>query len=267
MCWLGLARKPWLWPGFIWLWLEESQAKARARARDPGLAWPGPGLSHGLNHKSFELVHPKRLAPISADSVDIVVQWPKPAHHYTHPESVRGGGTRAVCGVRRGMRDARRGRRKAGAGMRKTQNAECRMRSGRMSECGAGTGPHMGAGAAGLRPPRSSRTGSREVRRTAHRPHPESRRRAQPSPASASSPALQPREFAITPPHANVAPRVHLNAESVGRVLRGRKKARRGRDESTTDGIHSKSQTHLVREGIGVGSQAADETTRARASR
>ncbi|KAJ7504655.1 hypothetical protein B0H11DRAFT_1905269 [Mycena galericulata] len=53
------------------------------------------------------------------------------------------------------------------------------MRSGRMSECGAGTGPHMGAGAAGLRPPRSSRTGSREVRRTAHRPHPESRRRAQ----------------------------------------------------------------------------------------
>ncbi|KAJ7491840.1 hypothetical protein B0H11DRAFT_1911743 [Mycena galericulata] len=32
MCWLGLARKPWLWPGFIWLWLEGSQAR--------GLAWP-----------------------------------------------------------------------------------------------------------------------------------------------------------------------------------------------------------------------------------
>ncbi|KAJ7460495.1 hypothetical protein B0H11DRAFT_1923897 [Mycena galericulata] len=228
--WLGLAW-PWLEP-----WLEPQMLK-------PTMA---------CLCTSFELVHPKRLAPISADSVDIVVQWPKPAHHYTHPESVRGGGTRAVCGVRRGMRDARRGRRKAGAGMRKTQNAECRMRSGRMSECGAGTGPHMGAGAAGLRPPPSSRTGSREVRRTAHRPHPESRRHAQPSPASASSPALQPQEFAITPPHANVAPRVHLNAESVGRVLRGRKKARRGRDESTTDGIHSKTE---------------DETTRARASR
>ncbi|KAJ7771151.1 hypothetical protein DFH07DRAFT_937993 [Mycena maculata] len=47
MCWLGLARKPWPGPGFIWLGLHESQA--RAQARKSGLAWPGPGLSHGFN--------------------------------------------------------------------------------------------------------------------------------------------------------------------------------------------------------------------------
>ncbi|KAJ7782543.1 hypothetical protein DFH07DRAFT_764684 [Mycena maculata] len=47
MCWLGLAWKPWLGPGFIWLGLHKSQA--RAQARKSGLAWPGPGLGHGFN--------------------------------------------------------------------------------------------------------------------------------------------------------------------------------------------------------------------------
>ncbi|KAJ7645203.1 hypothetical protein DFH06DRAFT_1425989 [Mycena polygramma] len=47
MFWLGLACKPWLWLGFIWLWLQILQAKAKAM--DGGLAWLGFGLSHGFN--------------------------------------------------------------------------------------------------------------------------------------------------------------------------------------------------------------------------
>ncbi|KAJ7916844.1 hypothetical protein B0H13DRAFT_1870834 [Mycena leptocephala] len=37
MFWLGLALKPWLWLGFIWLWLRIHEAKAKAM--DEGLAW------------------------------------------------------------------------------------------------------------------------------------------------------------------------------------------------------------------------------------
>ncbi|KAJ6534471.1 hypothetical protein DFH09DRAFT_1180470 [Mycena vulgaris] len=48
-CWLGLARKPWLWLGFVWLWLSIFQARAKASSR-PGQA-RASGLSHGLSGK------------------------------------------------------------------------------------------------------------------------------------------------------------------------------------------------------------------------
>jgi len=46
MCWLGLAWKPWLWPGFRWPVAWKSQAKAKVLGL--GLAWPGFGPGHGL---------------------------------------------------------------------------------------------------------------------------------------------------------------------------------------------------------------------------
>jgi hypothetical protein len=49
MFWLGLALKPWLWLGFIWLWLRIHEAKAEAM--DEGLAWLGFGSSPGFNQK------------------------------------------------------------------------------------------------------------------------------------------------------------------------------------------------------------------------
>ncbi|KAJ7434445.1 hypothetical protein B0H11DRAFT_1938653 [Mycena galericulata] len=46
MCWLGLAWKPWIWLGFVWLRLKISEAGARASTS--GQAWLGSGLSHGF---------------------------------------------------------------------------------------------------------------------------------------------------------------------------------------------------------------------------
>ncbi|KAJ6600295.1 hypothetical protein DFH09DRAFT_1127999 [Mycena vulgaris] len=48
-CWLGLARKPWLWLGFVWLWLSIFQARAKAGSK-PGQA-RASGLSQGLSGK------------------------------------------------------------------------------------------------------------------------------------------------------------------------------------------------------------------------